>query len=205
MEHQSHVQQPVKIGDYTVYASAGTIVEALLSYTPKDSGVYLDVPLWSSLEEFKLPSDVAYVPWADFSVIPVPALKSIVNIMRRDLQNSKTVETGCAGAHGRTGTLLAAMFISIEGLNALDAVNVVREVYCDHAVETEEQIKLLHEYNGEEYVEPEYDDEEAYWDEMMESEGWDDEPEPEPESEEEDEPSVPWWKRFLARTGLLKI
>jgi protein-tyrosine phosphatase len=52
------------------------------------------------------------------------------------------VEVGCLGAHGRTGTALAALAV-LAGHPADDAVAWVRRTYCDRAVETDEQADFV--------------------------------------------------------------
>lgn len=53
-------------------------------------------------------------------------------------QTDKMVEIGCIGGHGRTGTILALMYLlSCEGLaTAQQAIDFVKDKYCKHAIET---------------------------------------------------------------------
>lgn len=49
----------------------------------------------------------------------------------------------CDTAHGRTGTFLASLIIANAGMNAKDAVDLIRAEYCELAVETMEQCVYL--------------------------------------------------------------
>lgn len=62
------------------------------------------------------------------------------------LQAGKKVHAGCIGGHGRTGTFLAALVAHATGNK--DAITYVRENYCDHAVESAEQVEFLVKHYG---------------------------------------------------------
>lgn len=57
----------------------------------------------------------------------------------------------CMGGHGRTGTALSALAQVTEYAPAItngDVVRWLRSVYCDHAVETEDQVRYLERVLG---------------------------------------------------------
>lgn len=58
------------------------------------------------------------------------------------LQEGKKVHVGCIGGHGRTGTVLAAIVAKMLP-GEEDAIGYVRKNYCDHAVESSEQVAFL--------------------------------------------------------------
>lgn len=97
-----------------------------------DFGLYLD-PRWQ-------PSwDHDHLDWPDFGV---PADRTIVlsnlgSLLDRARQG-QSVEIGCLGGHGRTGTALALLAV-LAGHPSDDAVAWVRTHYCPKAVETGEQ------------------------------------------------------------------
>ncbi|GAB3912402.1 protein-tyrosine-phosphatase [Microlunatus endophyticus] len=97
-----------------------------------DFGLYLD-PRWR-------PSwDHDHLDWPDFGV---PADRAIVlsdlgSLLDRARQG-QSVEIGCLGGHGRTGTALALLAV-LAGHPSDDAVAWVRTHYCPKAVETDEQ------------------------------------------------------------------
>lgn len=62
------------------------------------------------------------------------------------LKAGKTVHCGCIGGHGRTGTFLAALYTKMTGEK--DSIKHIREVYCERAVESDEQITFLHKNYG---------------------------------------------------------
>lgn len=83
------------------------------------------------------------VPWPDFGLPQVdiefwPALYYYLESNSFD-----KVCFHCEAGHGRTGTALSAMLISVKGLSIIEAVGLVRNVYCKEAVETSEQLEYL--------------------------------------------------------------
>lgn len=99
---------------------------------PPDFGIYLD-------ERWQPPWAHEHVDWPDFGVpaddaAATAALAAALERARR----GETVELGCLGAHGRTGTALARLAV-LAGLDG-DPVEWVRTTYCERAIETEEQV-----------------------------------------------------------------
>jgi len=99
---------------------------------PCDFGLYLDArwsPEWPAV----------VLEWEDFSVPSDPdaATAAIRDAFAR-AQAGETVEVGCAGGLGRTGTVLACMAI-LAGVPPGDAVAWVRQHYDERAVETQAQ------------------------------------------------------------------
>ena len=99
-------------------------------------GLYLDArwdPPWPH----------AHLDWPDFSVPAdrVAAMTALTDVLER-ARRGERVEMGCLGAHGRTGTALACLAV-FAGCPASDAVTWVRENYCSHAVETDDQAAFV--------------------------------------------------------------
>jgi hypothetical protein len=99
---------------------------------PCDFGLYLDArwaPTWPA----------AVVEWADFGVPrdPDAAVLAIRDAFAR-ARAGDTVEVGCVGGLGRTGTVLACMAI-LAGVPSADAVTWVRKRYDERAIETRAQ------------------------------------------------------------------
>ena len=99
---------------------------------PCDFGLYLDArwaPTWPA----------AVVEWEDFGVPrdPDAAAAAIRDAFTR-ARAGETVEVGCVGGLGRTGTVLACMAI-LTGVPPDGAVAWVREHYDARAVETRTQ------------------------------------------------------------------
>ena len=97
-----------------------------------DFGLYLDArwaPTWPA----------AVVEWEDFGVPRDPdAVAAAIRDAFARAHAGETVEVGCAGGLGRTGTVLACMAI-LAGVPPVAAVAWVREHYDERAVETEAQ------------------------------------------------------------------
>lgn len=158
-----HWKTPVKIGEYTVWASADTdetegkkaLVKEGLTLPNPDLGVYLS-HLWGA--EIITAAGVLITPenypvirvdWTDYKSISVVNIGKLVDIIVSHLKDGKQVEIGCQGGHGRTGTLLSALIMKIEGLKADAAVLSLRDRYCKKAVENNEQLNSLRLYGGE--------------------------------------------------------
>ncbi len=96
-----------------------------------DFGLYLD-PKW------KPPWPHAHLDWPDFGLpSDNDAFNGALNNLLRRARSGATVEVGCLGGHGRTGTALACLG-ALAGLQE-DPVDWVRSVYCPGAIETDVQ------------------------------------------------------------------
>lgn len=136
-----HALQPVKLTDGTeVFASALFDNQAYWKnqdqreYEP-DMGIYLSSN-W-------IPATVAYhIGWADYG-LPIPATHDVHYVAKAALAAARegySVEVGCDGGHGRTGTFLACLCIlSNPETTPRQAINHIRDTYCTFAVETRMQ------------------------------------------------------------------
>jgi hypothetical protein len=104
-------------------------------------GLYLD-------ERWAPPWPHTHVDWPDFGL---PAdLDSFRTALAGALERARrgdVVEVGCLGGHGRTGTSLACLAI-LTGTPPDEAVAWVRAHYCEKAVETDGQIRLVTDFSG---------------------------------------------------------
>jgi hypothetical protein len=99
---------------------------------PPDYGVYLD-------DRWDPPWPHDHVEWPDFGVpSDATALLGALQALHQRAVVGQSVELGCLGGHGRTGTALACLAV-LAGHPAADAVAWVRSAYCEEAVETPEQ------------------------------------------------------------------
>jgi hypothetical protein len=99
---------------------------------PPAFGLYLD-GRWSP------PWPHAVVDWPDFGVPTEPEiLREALDDLHRRARTGHSVEVGCLGGHGRTGTTLGCLAI-LTGTSPEKAVAWVRANYCGAAVETAEQ------------------------------------------------------------------
>ena len=95
-----------------------------------------------------LEQEAVHIKWPDRDIIPVNYLHSAVVFCHGTVaDNSKVLEIGCHGAHGRTGTLLAAIIV-YQGATAEEAIDQVRSEHCSHAIETKSQEMLIKEYQN---------------------------------------------------------
>lgn len=141
-----------------------------------DMGVYLDSTWKSSMQKttseivvstgIELPSKVRkaweppatplvkgiYLPWRDMSAPTLPQLKELVLWMDELINENVKIEIACIGGHGRTGTLVAALLLHRhpDKLKASHAIDFVRDIYCDWAIESQSQIDILYKFTGEE-------------------------------------------------------
>jgi hypothetical protein len=83
-----------------------------------------------------------FIPWQDYGLPKGnyrPVAEAIQHAYRLALQG-QTVEVGCMGGHGRTGTMLACMVILADPtMSADEACKWVRSHHCNEAIETNSQ------------------------------------------------------------------
>jgi len=96
-----------------------------------DFGLYLD-------DRWDPPWSHEHLAWPDFGIPDARALAAALDDVLERVQKGETVEIGCLGGHGRTGTALACLAV-LSGIPADQAVARIREEYCDRAVETADQ------------------------------------------------------------------
>lgn len=98
-----------------------------------DFAVYLD-NIWAAW------SAALYIPWKDHGLPEIPLNRAAEFIV--DAYNlaelGQSVEIGCIGGHGRTGTVLACMAV-LAGVPGKDAADWVWKNYCTKAIESAKQ------------------------------------------------------------------
>lgn len=124
--------------DEVTFADGTTVVGARFlvdhPYEPDrapDFGLYLD-------QRWAPPWDHTHLRWVDFGVPDATELRAALEDVLARARHGERVEVGCLGGHGRTGTALACLAV-LTGTPPGEAVAWVRAVYCDRAVETDEQ------------------------------------------------------------------
>lgn len=78
--------------------------------------------------------------------------KKLIHWMARALRRGKTIHVGCIGGHGRTGTVLTALYAHMT--KDPEAIQYVREHYCKKVVESEAQVRFLMKHWGATYAKP---------------------------------------------------
>jgi len=110
-----------------VFASASAFHWVGSEALPPDVGVWLD-------ESWAAHGDV--IDWPDGGVPTDPAAAAAkIREAFQAARRGQRVEVGCIAAHGRTGTALACMAI-LAGVDANEAVDWIRDHYCEKAVES---------------------------------------------------------------------
>jgi protein tyrosine/serine phosphatase len=91
--------------------------------------------------------EVIHLPVLDFDSPPNGELKAAVGNALRYVGNGKNLVVHCYAGIGRTGMFLACMARQVFGLGGQQAIQWVRN-YIPGAVETNEQIQMILEYEG---------------------------------------------------------
>jgi len=84
----------------------------------------------------------------DFTAPTVEQLSTVVNSVINNIDNDNKVFLHCRGGLGRTGTFLAALYLSKTDSSVEDAVKFTRKMYSPHAIEIQSQVDALHEYKN---------------------------------------------------------
>jgi hypothetical protein len=108
--------------------------------TAPSFGLYLD-------ERWAPPWPHTHVEWPDFGVpADLDGFRAALADALERARRGEIVELGCLGGHGRTGTALACLAI-LTGTPPNEAVEWVRANYCEKAVETDEQLRLVTDFS----------------------------------------------------------
>jgi hypothetical protein len=83
----------------------------------------------------------------------VTRFKKMITWLALQLVAGKRIHMGCFGGHGRTGTVLAALYAEINPGDK-NAIEWVREHHCKKAVESKDQVSFLVKNYGQNKAEP---------------------------------------------------
>ena len=98
--------------------------------------------------------EIIYYPICDFNVPEINSFKELISNIRHKIINEKInkIHVACEHGHGRTGMLLVALLVDLLNIKVEDAINFVKNYYCDKNIETDEQLEFVLNLNkGEEY------------------------------------------------------
>lgn len=135
---------PLKIGEYVIYGGSCS------SPVVKDADIYVGL-------DYSIAKSSKSYPWNDgesflFHIQDMQApsdpdqFKKLIEWLALQLIAGKKVHVGCIGGHGRTGTVLAALVQHMTG--EVNAIEYVRENYCEKAVESQSQVSFLKTHFG---------------------------------------------------------
>lgn len=141
-----HIMHEYKLSDRSIYATAWKSIHRYSSENyPMDSTVYSVKPDFGLYADYnwRPTSRNEFIDWPDFSAPKDVDLtyQQITNAY--NLSKDMTVEVGCIGAHGRTGTILSCMNILDSNMDPHESIMYVKENYCEHAVETKSQAMFI--------------------------------------------------------------
>jgi hypothetical protein len=162
VEHP-HWNQPVAVGDWTIYVSANLDMPTKTFWwepgTVPDLMFALSVTSWKSdcseVYTVGVQEDYPYrnvptvlVDWPDRGDIPLDTTRWLMGLAIKRLKKGQKVDVGCMAGHGRTGTFLACLIGQVEELSPKKAIKTVRKRYCKKAVECEKQTIMVYKYLG---------------------------------------------------------
>lgn len=145
--------KPIELGGGTFLGgNCGTpVVDDYDIYIGLDDYAYKSrVPVgfpWTKETKTEGPEFDFAFPIVDMSVPKsVVDFKNMIDWLQEQLSLGKKVHVGCIGGHGRTGIVLTALIAQIEGEK--DAIQKMRKIYCDRAVESAKQVAWLMKHYG---------------------------------------------------------
>lgn len=89
-----------------------------------------------------------WMDWPDRGIVDVNLAEKVVTYVLDRMHQGDVIDIGCAGAHGRAGTLLAMLLIDEEKLQPGAAIEQVRKRHCKKAIESDTQVKAIFGYAG---------------------------------------------------------
>lgn len=147
----THLHQEVKLPDGTiVHCTAAK--DASKITTPPGFGLYAD-SMWLTYAKWRN----EFISWPDGQI---PRDKDVALVQIEDAlkraQKGEDIDLGCIGAHGRTGTILAIMYLIVtKGKKTPEeCMKFVWENYCEHAIETKIQEWYISYASGVYYKTP---------------------------------------------------
>lgn len=100
-------------------------------------------PPWKPAPKYEPQWPMTYLDWPDWGVPKnIDDVYSAIEWTWDHIAQGKTVETGCLGGHGRTGTFLACL-MAYRGTKPGTAMTEVWDKYCKEAIESKSQIELI--------------------------------------------------------------
>lgn len=147
----AHHRTPFQFNEHTVYLSGSTDRKTPAQGPKASAAVYLASD-WIrgtvlANEGMRRPEGepwIVYLDWPDYGAVKLDRLIPVAKWALKQLEEGATLEIGCQGGHGRTGTFVAAVMV-LTGWHPNDAMDEVRASYCKKAIESKKQEDLLGE------------------------------------------------------------
>lgn len=105
------------------------------------------------LSKFRNPFKQSFVEllldWPDMGIpygLGLEFWKALVEYI--ESKNSKVL-IFCIGGHGRTGTAVASLLITMLNYSAKESIDWVKQNYCNKAIETKKQVEYIYSLTGE--------------------------------------------------------
>ena len=145
----THNRTPFSFNEHTLYLS-GSMDRNTEAQGPEPTvAVYLDggwlkgrVLSNNGMQKTEGDPHIVYLNWPDYGAVPVSQLMGVAQWALDRLEEGHTLEVGCAGGHGRTGTFVTGMMV-LTGFHPKEAIKEIRANYCHKAVESKAQEELL--------------------------------------------------------------
>jgi hypothetical protein len=151
----SHRQAPLQVGIYTVRLSASSdrvpwkgdaplpLTKAAVYMTP----LWLDKPYMGSNDASDTlrkegEQRILFIDWPDGGVVPMVMLGRACAWALEVLMRNDSLDIGCQGGHGRTGTFAGTLAVYL-GENPHHVITRIRKDYCNKAIETKRQEDLI--------------------------------------------------------------
>lgn len=107
---------------------------------PLDS---LDPVIWKYMNPYEI--EIFFFPCPDYGTLNEECLNYLVKHILKFIKKGKKTALFCLGGHGRTGYIAACV---LGKLGIKNPVDVIRNNYCQHTIETYEQMLEVQEYTG---------------------------------------------------------
>ena len=127
---------------FTIYLSGWRDVHGKSSSPDPDCAIYLSQEWLKGRIIGVKGSNIVYLGWPDMKDMDIRPVRRACRWATNSLKLGHRLEIGCFGGHGRTGTMVSLLMVHL-GWQAEDAIKEVRGRYCQRAVETQAQEKMV--------------------------------------------------------------
>jgi protein-tyrosine phosphatase len=131
-----------KIADHLFVGKKSQLSQEIIDEFSLDVLVPLD-SLDGEIWDLGYRGEILYLPIIDFGTLPKDVEKIYAKKIASLLYQGKNVAMFCIGGHGRTGYMSSLVLLE---LGIKSPIELIRNSYCKHAVETEEQRKAIENY-----------------------------------------------------------